>query len=70
MGFEEFGARGGERRKGNKAPAWAGIFLKKSFYELFFPSAFFLFLTRERRNPYVGGVFMVTLVRFGAFYDD
>lgn len=67
MGFQEFGARGGERRKGNKAPAWAGIFFFKSFYELFF---LFSFLTRERRNPCLGGVFMVTLVRFGAFYDD
>lgn len=50
MGFEEFGARGGERRKGNKAPAWVGIFFKKkSFYELFFPSAFFFFNKRKKK---------------------
>lgn len=54
MGFEEFGARGGERRKGNKAPAWAGVFLKNRFM------SFFAFFNKGKKK----------LLSWWGFYGD
>lgn len=65
-------ARGGERRKGNKAPAWVGFFFFNRFMSSFYKgkkkyslASFFFFFN------YLHRVFMVDAWSgFDAFYDD
>lgn len=72
-GMQGVRARGGERRKGNKARTWAGVFWVsfKSFYEFFLQGkeetlSRLLFLFQLSSRGFYGG----RLVRFAAFYDD
>lgn len=75
MGSSEFRPRGGERRKGNKAPAWAFFFFfflgGGLFYELFLQGkektlSRLLFLFQLSLRDFYGG----RSVRFAAFYGD